>query len=76
GVHELTAQLDEILTAKNRIIEDLKYEIIRVTKAHNDAIHVMESKLLEMGIPEEDLGYRPTVTSTVTSPAGLVSALI
>ena len=43
-----------------------------VTKAHNDVIRVYESKLTEFGIPVEELGFRPLVTSTGTGPAGLV----
>ena len=43
-----------------------------MTKAHNDVIRVYESQLTEFGIPVEELGFRPLVTSTGTGPAGLV----
>ena len=33
---------------------------------------VYESKLTEFGIPVEELGFRPLVTSTGTGPSGLV----
>ena len=56
----------------NGAIKDLQYELARVTKAHNDVIRVYESKLTEFGIPVEELGFRPLVTSTGTGPAGLV----
>ncbi|KAK2947651.1 putative Dynein regulatory complex subunit 4 [Blattamonas nauphoetae] len=75
-VDELTAILDELIETKNKTIEELKYEVIRITKAQNDAINVLEAKLIEMGIPESELGYRPIITQTVSTPAGLVSALI
>jgi len=52
--------------------QDLQYELARITKAHNDVIRVYESKLTEFGIPVEELGFRPLVTSTGTGPAGLV----
>jgi hypothetical protein len=44
-----------------------------VSKAHNDLIHVYEAKLVECGVPPEQLGFRPLLTSTSTLPAGLVA---
>jgi len=35
---------------------------------------VYESKLIEFGIPPEELGFQPTDNNTNTTPAGLVSA--
>lgn len=72
----VTQKLDAVLDAKNKAIRDLQYEVHRVTKAHNDAVRVYEAKLLEFGIPEEELGYDPVLTQTTTAPAGLVSALL
>ncbi len=46
----------------------------QVSKAHNDLIRVYESKLAEYGIPRENLGFRPLLTSTGKGPAGLVAA--
>jgi len=45
----------------------------QVSKAHNDLIRVYEAKLAEYGIPAEELGFRPLVTSTGKGPAGLVA---
>jgi len=70
----VSKKLDDVLDAKNGAIKDLQYELARVTKAHNDVIRVYESKLTEFGIPVEELGFRPLVTSTGTGPAGLVVA--
>ena len=70
----VSKKLDDVLDAKNSAIKDLQYELARVTKAHNDVIRVYESKLTEFGIPVEELGFRPLVTSTGTGPAGLVVA--
>jgi len=53
-------------------IKDLQYELSRVTKAHNDVIRVYESKLTEFGIPVEELGFRPLLSSSGIGPAGLV----
>lgn len=37
-------------------------------------MRVYESKLIEFGIPPEELGFQPTDNNTNTTPAGLVSA--
>uniref|UniRef100_A0A7S3DIN4 Growth arrest-specific protein 8 domain-containing protein n=1 Tax=Palpitomonas bilix TaxID=652834 RepID=A0A7S3DIN4_9EUKA len=70
----LTKKLEEVMDAKNQMIRDLRYELARVTKAHNDVIRVYESKLASYGIPVEELGFRPLATKTGTAPAGLVAA--
>jgi hypothetical protein len=70
----VTRKLDDVLDSKNSALKGLQYELDRVTKAHNDVIRVYESKLTEFGIPVEELGFRPLVTSTGTGPAGLVAA--
>lgn len=108
ALRAVTQKLDDVLTAKNRAIRDLQYEVHRVTKvralppnpracgrdgyrpsrraspsclalitsqAHNDAVRVYEAKLVEFGVPPEELGYEPVLTRTTTGPAGLVSAL-
>jgi hypothetical protein len=43
----------------------------QVSKAHNDLIRCYEAKLLEHGIPPEQLGFRPLITTTSKGPAGL-----
>jgi len=37
-------------------------------------VRVYESKLIEFGIPPEELGFQPTDNNSNTTPAGLVSA--
>ena len=60
--------------SKNTLIKNLKYSIHHATKAYNDAIRVYEAKLVEFGIPPEELGFQPLDTITSTMPAGLVSS--
>ena len=59
---------------KNTLIKNLKYSIHHATKAYNDAIRVYEAKLVEFGIPREELGFQPLETITSIMPAGLVSS--
>jgi len=69
----VTNKLDDLLDEKNRLVKDLKYELARVTKAHNDLIRTYESKLSEYGVPLAELGYQPLETETSVGPAGLVA---
>ena len=52
----------------------MKYSIHHATKAYNDARRVYEAKLVQFGIPAEELGFQPLETITSTMPAGLVSS--
>ena len=69
---QVNQKLEEVLDNKNQVIKALKYDVAKVSKAHNDLIRVYEAKLAEFGIPAEELGFRPLVTNTGTGPAGLV----
>jgi hypothetical protein len=70
---QVNKKLEEVLTNKNSVIRALQYDVAKVSKAHNDLIRVYEAKLAEYGIPAEQLGFRPLLTSTSTGPAGLVA---
>jgi len=71
-LEKVNKKLEEVLDNKNSIIKALQYDVAKVCKAHNDLIRVYEAKLKEFGIPAEELGFRPLITSTSTGPAGLV----
>ena len=73
-VDEICKKMEEAIEAKNSIIRNLRYSMAHATKAYNDAIRVYEAKLVEFGIPAEELGLEPLVTNTSTMPAGLVAA--
>lgn len=66
--------MEEAIEAKNSILKNLKYSLAHATKAYNDAIRVYEAKLVEFGIPAEELGLELLETNTSTMPAGLVAA--
>lgn len=69
---QVNQRLDEVLENKNSVIKALKWDVAKVSKAHNDLIRVYEAKLAEFGVPAEELGFRPLITSTGCGPAGLV----
>jgi hypothetical protein len=62
------------LSAKTQIIKSLKFSIDKATKAYNDTIRIYEAKLIDFGIPSEELGYQIIESKTSKMPAGLVSA--
>ena len=71
---EINKRIEESLEAKNVILKNLKYSLSHAVKAYNDAIRVYEAKLIEFGIPPEELGFQPIESNTSTMPAGLVAA--
>lgn len=71
---DLKQKIQISIEQKNTLIKNLKYSIHHATKAYNDAIRVYEAKLVEFGIPREELGFQPLETITSIMPAGLVSS--
>ncbi len=74
-LQSVTRKLDDVLTAKNTQIGELRYEIQKLAKAHNDLVRVYESKLEELGIPHEDLNLRPLVAAHLGVPQHHMAAL-
>lgn len=70
-------RIEKLVSEKNEKIADLRYELARVTKAHDDLLKTMEVKMHEFGIPIDELGFRPfCIVQNIklgTGPAGLVS---
>ncbi len=73
-VEEIKSKVKDSIENKNMAIKNLKYSIHHATKAYNDAIRVYEAKLVQFGIPSQQLGFQPLQTITSTMPAGLVSS--
>lgn len=73
-IEEICKKMEEAIEAKNSILRNLKYSLAHATKAYNDAIRVYEAKLVEFGIPADELGLEPLPTNTSKMPAGLVAA--
>lgn len=73
-VDEIWKKMEEAIEAKNSLLRNLRYSLAHAYKAYNDAIRVYEAKLIEFGIPAEELGLEIWETNTSTMPAGLVAA--
>ena len=57
-------KMKEAIEQKNNLLWNLKYSLAHATKAYNDAIWVYEAKLIEFGIPAEELGLELLKTNT------------
>ena len=74
----LAEQLNDVLDVRNQLVADLRYNILRVTKAHEDMMRTLSEKFDEFGIPfDKSIGrlpaHRPQDADQITSaPAGLV----
>ena len=73
-IEEIKNKVKDSIELKNQNIKNLRYSIHHATKAYNDAIRVYEAKLVQFGIPSEELGFQPLQTATSSMPAGLVSS--
>lgn len=78
AVSMLAEQLNDVLDVRNQLVSDLRYNILRVTKAHEDMMRTMHEKFDEFGIPfDQSIGRLPgnrpkDVNEITTAPAGLV----
>lgn len=41
----INTRLEEVLDNKNMVVKALQYDVAKVSKAHNDLIHVYEAKV-------------------------------
>lgn len=71
-LQNVTKKLDDVLSSKHDQITELKYEIAKVQKAHDDLVRVYESKLAELGVPKDQLGLEPLIGVAGTGPADLI----
>lgn len=52
----MATRIEKLLAQKNEKIGDLRYELARLSKAHDDLIEVFKAKMIKFGIPIEELG--------------------
>ncbi|NXE30507.1 DRC4 protein, partial [Ardeotis kori] len=55
----VSRRLEDLVDCKNATIEDLRLQLARVCKAHNDMLETFEAKLTAFGIPLDNLGFKP-----------------
>ncbi|XP_055634039.1 dynein regulatory complex subunit 4 [Toxorhynchites rutilus septentrionalis] len=51
----LSIRIEKLLVQKNDKIQDLRYELARVSKMYDDLLSIMEAKLAKLGITLKDL---------------------
>lgn len=82
GMHPniLSQKIETVLKEKNDQLQDTRYELARVCKAHDDLLVTYEAKMVQFGIPLEELGFQPIRTTGSmklgTGPAGLIAKKI
>jgi growth arrest-specific protein 8 len=52
----MSIRIEKLLSQKNEKIQDLRYELARVSKAYDDLLEMFKAKLIKYGIPIEELG--------------------
>jgi len=69
----INGKLDGMLESRNVMIRELQHSIATLTKAHNDAVRVFDSRLRAMGLPSDDATHALLPSHTGIGPAGLVA---
>jgi hypothetical protein len=72
-LHNVTKKLDDVLSAKNDKINELKYEHAKAMKANDDLVRVFDAKLSALGIPKAELSLATITGRTTTAPADLIA---
>lgn len=52
----MSTRIEKLLAQKNERICDLRYELARIGKAHDDLLEIFKAKMIKYGIPIEELG--------------------
>jgi hypothetical protein len=60
------------LNEKSAVIRELQYELAKVGQQHTDMLRTYEAKLVEHGIPRENLGFTATAPAIPPSATGIV----
>ncbi|KAH8303120.1 hypothetical protein KR059_000596, partial [Drosophila kikkawai] len=74
----LDERVGNIVDEKNKIILDLRYQVAKARKAHDDLLETYECKLKQYGIPVDELGFKPLKEREhqqlyVCGPAGIIT---
>lgn len=57
------------MAQKNEKIQDLRYELARVMKSHDDLLEIFKAKMIKFGVPIEELGTIPLNQPRKFSPS-------
>jgi growth arrest-specific protein 8 len=52
----MSTRIEKLLAQKNEKICDLRYELARVSKTHDDLLEIFKAKMIKYGIPVDELG--------------------
>ena len=67
--------LEGDLARKNELLRDAKYDRVRAQKAYNDALRTYSQKLVDLGIPSQEIdamGFTLLPSQSTSGSAGLV----
>lgn len=70
--------VSDVVDSKNQTIIDLRYELAKAWKTHDDLLETYEGKLKQYGIPTDELGFDPIRERDnqqlyICGPAGIVT---
>lgn len=70
--------ISDVVDSKNQTIIDLRYELAKAWKTHDDLLETYECKLKQYGIPTDELGFEPVRDRDnqalyICGPAGIVT---
>jgi hypothetical protein len=71
-VARMMSSLNQMLVAKDEVLRDTKFSVVKLQKSFNDSLEALYAKMKELGIPPEemqDVGF-----SLEMLPAGTTSA--
>lgn len=70
------SRLDAALDSRQDAIMQLQGDIGKLTKAHNDAVRTLSSRMRDLGVPQgelDGLDLHVLPTTTTSAPAGLIA---
>ncbi len=60
-INTINSNLDEVKLIKEELINQLEDELNRIKSTHINMIKTYEAKLIEFGIPVEEMGFEPLI---------------
>lgn len=73
-VARMMSSLNQMLAAKEEVLKDIRFSVIKLQKSFNDSLDIYSAKLHELGIPDEEVAamgfaYEPLPMGSTTGPA-------